>query len=152
MVSESDEDDASVIKEALAGSHSASGIDQMPNTSVKCDSSTHKRSPVKASVKSLKRKSSAQAKPTTTSQAGKPQKDRQKSSFQFAIAANSGKMRQTFDLGEFSASTDEEVKQPRKRKKGDTARPTKEVGINKNKLLQKNKVIVCVVYVRVCTM
>ena len=150
MVSESEENDTTVIKEALAGSHSASGIDPMPNTSVKGDSSTHKRSPVKASVKPLKRKSPAQAKPTTTSQARKPQKGRQKSSFQFAIAANSGKMRQTFDLGEFSTSTDEEVKQPRKRKKGDTARPAKEVG--KNKLLQKNKVIVCVVYVRVCTM
>ena len=84
----------------------------MSNRSVRHDGSTRKRSPVKASVKPLKQKSPAQAKPMTTSQARKPQKGHQKSSSQLAVATNNGKKRQTFDLGEFSTSssdTDEEV-------------------------------------------
>ena len=111
-ISESEEDGATMVEEVLPGSYSASGINPLSNRSVRHDGSTRKRSPVKASVKPLKQKSPAQAKPMTTSQARKPQKGHQKSSSQLAVTKNNGKKRQTFDLGEFSTSssdTDEEV-------------------------------------------
>ena len=114
-ISESEEDGATVVEEVLPGSYSASSINPMSHRSVRHDGSTRKRSPVKASVKPLKQKSPAQAKPMTTSQARKRQKGHQKSSSQLAVAANYGKKRQMSsppDLGEFSTSssdTDEEV-------------------------------------------
>ena len=112
-MSESEEDGTAVVEEILPGSYSASGFNPTPNRSVRRDGvSTHKKSPIKTAAKSQKPKSPAQAKAAITSQARKAQKGHQKSSFQLAIVANSGKKRQTFDLGEFSTSssdTDEEV-------------------------------------------